>query len=677
MELFQLALLLLAAVLLSSVIDQIVPRINASLVQIALGLLIALFLDSSEFKVDPNLFMVLFIAPLLFYESKELDKQALWENRRPVISLALGLVVVSTLIVGFYLNWLVPSIPLAAAFALGGALSPTDAVAVTSLGRDAKIDPRQKNILESESILNDASGVVSFQFALAAMVTGTFSLLDASISFIFTFFGGILIGLIIAYIVNFIIKKTRDLGIENTTFHVLLELCLPFVVYLVANSSGTSGITAVVAAGLVVSFTPKKLGPSISRLNIVSTSVWKVVTFSLNGIVFVLLGYLLPTNMQGAWESSQTSNTTLLLEVLVVALLLYLVRFVWLFVLDYRERNRKGKRQKTTGQDIRNAVVGTLAGARGAISLSVMMTLPFFISNDAGREVFPQRPLLLFLASGIIIFTLLISTFIVPLLVPKREDEKELDHEESEVIIEMLGNVIEELNALKTSENRTATNAILKSYGSRISRIKETNDSEVEHNKALRIKALRWEQDFVLELIENDELDYMDGYQYLNRLARIQNLIRHRSDNAWVLRNLMRHLTRYLRSVWQHLKKLNPKAKNTQEHAEEMKNTQERSLEYVIKKLQEEANDSEYSRDDIRTLVIEYQDILNRLRNPRPSVTAMAKRASKANEVTRIGLKLELEQIQAMYEAERLSRATAKRLRENVYLMQIDLEDSI
>lgn len=677
MELFQLVLLLLAAVLLSSVIDQVIPRINASLVQIALGLLIAVFLPAVELTLDPNLFMVLFIAPLLFHESKELDKQALWENKRPVLSLALGLVVASTLIVGFYLNWLIPSIPLAAAFALGGALSPTDAVAVTSLGREAKINPRQKNILESESILNDASGVVSFQFALAAMVTGTFSLFDASIGFVITFFGGILIGLIIAYIVNFIIKKTRDLGIESTTFHVLLELCLPFIVYLVANGVGTSGITAVVAAGLVVSFTSRKLGPAISRLNIVSTSVWKVFTFSLNGIVFVLLGYLLLDNMNEAWANNQISNITLLLEVFVVAMILYLVRFIWLFAVDYHERNRKGKRQKTTGEDIRNVVVGTLAGARGAISLSVMMTLPFIISTETGAEVFPQRSLLLFLASGVIILTLLISTFIVPLLVPKKEDDQESDREENDVIIEMLGNVVEELNALKTSENRMATNAVIKSYGGRISRIKETNNSEVEHNKELRIKALRWEQDFILDLIENDELDYIDGYQHLNRLARIQNLILHRSDNMWIFRNLTRHLMRYLNSAWQHLKRFNPKTEHAQEHAKEMRVTQERSLEYVIKKLQEEKTNTEVSREDISALLVEYQDILNRLRNPRPSVSAMTKGVSKANEITRIGLALELEQIQSMYEAERLSRASAKRLRENVYLMQIDLEDSI
>ena len=166
MEALVLALLMLAAILLSSVIDQLVPKISSPLIQIALGLLIALFAPSQiQINLDPDLFLVLFIAPLLFDEAKNIDKKALWANRSPVLSLAIGLVMVTALIVGFSVHWLEPSIPLAAAFALGAAIGPTDAIAVASLPKDANIAPRDKSILEAESILNDASGIVSFQFA--------------------------------------------------------------------------------------------------------------------------------------------------------------------------------------------------------------------------------------------------------------------------------------------------------------------------------------------------------------------------------------------------------------------------------------------------------------------------------------------------------------------------------
>ena len=189
MEALMLALLLLAAVLASSVIDQLVPKISSPLIQILLGLGIAL-LASTQIKIelDDKLFLVLFIAPLLYDEAKNIDKGSLWRNRRPVVSLAIGLVVATALIVGFAVNWLVPSISLFAAFALGAALGPTDAVAVASLSKETSISARSKSILEGESLINDASGIVSFQFAIAAAVTGTFSLIDATADFLSSFF---------------------------------------------------------------------------------------------------------------------------------------------------------------------------------------------------------------------------------------------------------------------------------------------------------------------------------------------------------------------------------------------------------------------------------------------------------------------------------------------------------
>lgn len=274
LEALMLALLLLAAVLVSSVIDQLVPKISSPLIQILLGLGIAL-LASSQIKIelDDKLFLVLFIAPLLYDEAKNIDKASLWRNRKPVLSLAIGLVLATALVVGFAVHWLVPSISLFAAFALGAALGPTDAVAVASLSKETSISSRSKSILEGESLINDASGIVAFQFAIAAAVTGTFSLVDATADFLFSFFGGILMGIALGYLGNFLVRKVRSWGLENTTFHVLFEVFTPFIVYLVANALHTSGILAVVAAGLVNVISPRIIGPSISRMNIVSTVV--------------------------------------------------------------------------------------------------------------------------------------------------------------------------------------------------------------------------------------------------------------------------------------------------------------------------------------------------------------------------------------------------------------------
>ena len=195
MEALELALILLATVLLSSVVTQLVPKVSAPLVQIVLGVVVALITPQSiEIVLDPELFMVMFVAPLLYDEAKNADKAALWHYRGPVLSLAIGLVIVTVFVMGFAVHAALPLVPLAAAFALCAALSPTDPIAVASLSETAEIPKRSGSILKAESLLNDASGIVSFQFAVAAGMTGAFSLAQATGSFAVSFIGGILLG---------------------------------------------------------------------------------------------------------------------------------------------------------------------------------------------------------------------------------------------------------------------------------------------------------------------------------------------------------------------------------------------------------------------------------------------------------------------------------------------------
>ena len=426
MELLEFSLLMLAAVLLSSVIDQLVPKVSSPLIQIGLGLLIALVMGTQiSIAFDPNLFLVLFIAPLLYDEAKNLDKKALWENKRPVLSLAVGLVIASALIIGFAVNWLVPSIPLAAAFALGAALGPTDAVSVASLSKQVKIPARSRNILESESIINDASGIVSFQFAIAAVVTGSFSLVDAGVDFLVEFVGGLLLGILLGLLGNWVVKRARSIGVENTNFHVLFEVLIPFLIYLVANVCHVSGVIAVVVAGLINVTSPKGvIGPSVSRMNIVSGSVWHVLTYALNGIVFVLLGTQLPLAMQDTWENVRITNSTLILLVFGLTFVLLATRFLWVLAMDLYHVRRDEKRRFGKG-DLRSALITTFCGAKGTITLSIMFSIPTYAVYGPPNVPFPQRELLIFLACGVIVCTLLLATFVVPLLAPARDKGEE------------------------------------------------------------------------------------------------------------------------------------------------------------------------------------------------------------------------------------------------------------
>ena len=681
MEALVLALLMLAAVLLSSVIDQLVPKVSSPLIQIGLGLLIALFAPSQiNITLDPDLFLVLFIAPLLFDEAKNVDKGALWKNRRPVLSLAIGLVVVTALIIGFAVEWLEPSIGLFAAFALGAALGPTDAVAVASLSKETDIAPRDKSILEGESLINDASGIVAFQFALAAATTGTFSLLNASLDFVVSFFGGIAIGLALGYLGNFLVRRVRSWGLENTTFHVLFEVFTPFIVYLVANQLGTSGIIAVVAAGLVNVISPRTIGPSISRMNIVSSSVWRVLSFALNGIVFVFLGTQLPKAMQGTWDDVSIDNGVLIGYILLLTLIYVAVRFVWLLAMERYHSHRLPESQRPGWRaDVRSSLVMALGGPKGTITLAVVLTIPVtYLDPLRGVVAFPQRELIIFLACGVIVVTLLLATFVVPLLAPKKPPtDEDLRCDETQVSLEILRAVIEELAARQTPENRTATQTVIHSYNQRIARIKNSNDILDEPNTALRLRTLDWEQDYVLKLIEAEEVYPLVGYQYLSRLAHIENLLKHHAGR-WSLQNAYLRLRALARTGWHRLLNGLPGVSPT-ERTQAIRELQIKGSEHVVGKLQAMLTSPECNEpaEDVSALVMEYQRTISMLRNANPSITALTRTGALATDVERLGLRLELEQIQTRYEEGDLCRASAKRLRENVYLMQVDLEDNV
>lgn len=674
METVLLALLMLAAVLVSSVIDQLVPKVSSPLIQIGLGLVIALFAGTQIDVLFSNseLFLVLFIAPLLYDEAKSVDKAALWRNRSSVLSLALGLVIVTALVVGFAVHWVIPSIGLAAAFALGAALGPTDAVAVASLSKDTEISPRGKSILEGESLINDASGIVAFQFALAAAVTGTFSLVDATLDFFFSFAGGIIIGLALGYFGNFLVRKVRSWGLENTTFHVLFEVFTPFIVYLAAHQLGTSGILAVVAAGLVNVISPRTIGPSISRMNIVSTSVWRVLSFTLNGIVFVLLGTQLPRAMQKTWENVTIGNELLVGYVVGITLILVIVRFVWIVAMEWWRKLRPKTEEDTqhfNGADVLSAAAMTLGGPKGAITMAVIFTIP---------RAIPQQQLIVFLACGVIVVTLLLATFVVPLLAPRKPPtDEDMLCDETQVKLEILRGVIEELAARQTPDNRIATQAVIHSYNERIGRVKGLNGIADEPNLELRLKALEWEQAYVLSLIEEEETPPFVGYRLLTKLSHMEDILKHHAGR-WSFNKTIIHTRALLVASWHRIVQGLPGA-NLTEATQAARTLQIRSAEHVLGKLQAEMASSESSEkaEDISSVVLEYQRTLRTLRTTGPSITAITSTASKAVDIERLGLHLELEFIQTRYEEGDLCRAAAKRLRENVYLMQVDLEDNV
>lgn len=705
MEYLVIALLYVGAVLVSSVLDQFLRGVSLPLVQMAVGVAIYFFADLPiDVTINSELFLVMFIAPLLFDESRNISNRILWDNRNTVLSLAIALVVVSVLVVGFVLHWLVPSISLAAAFALGAALGPTDAVAVASLGKTVKLGSRQKASLLGEALLNDASGIVSFQFAIAAAVTGSFSLADASWTFVVEFVGGIILGLFLGAIAFFIMQRMRRAGVESATVHVCFELFLPFFVYLVATRFHVSGILAVVAAGLLISYIPQRMtvrsrsfSTFSTRLNIASESVWHLFSFVLNGVIFVNLGIVLSSTLAPALQENSADLFWIFSLVLILTAVIVGVRFLWILCADLLSDDAEtGKRMKLGGPAIRNALVTTLCGPKGAVSLSIASTIPFTVASGA---VFPQRDLLLFLVCGVIVVTLLLANFVVPLIAPKSEtdDDDELDPEYE---IEMIQNVISGLKRRQTVENKQATGRVMRMYHRRLTAARRRSVSG-RQLRFLRQEVLLHQRDFIKEAIAHDEVDKRLGTTYLKRVDRMLKLLTRKKTLLTSNRQ-----TQPLAGSTSTMRKIQDQVTSTNETRKklEFKIDVERVAVDYLELASHEPDDARVQA--ALALLGEHKALLSALRaqlraldNAQGIIASVPETAGQHSivrtdtgslhlepttdpddlpglaDVQAEGLRLELDEIQEMYESGKISQSLAREMREEIYLLQMGLSD--
>ncbi len=700
----ELILLLLAAVLASAIIEQFVPKFAAPLIQIVLGILIEVFtLETVTINFNPDFFLVLFIAPLLYDEARKADKEALMKNLKPVLGLAIGLVLITTFAIGGAVHWLIPAVPFTVACMLGAALGPTDAVAVSSLPKNIDLGECRKQVLQGEYLLNDASGIVCFQFALAATMTGAFSVGDAFLKFLVVFFGGLLVGAVVGILANAVERYIRSIGLENTTFHVLFDLFMPFIIYLTAEPFGASGIIAVVVGGLIRSFNNKSVEPVTSRLNIVSESVWQTIAFALNGVVFVLLGTQLPRATAYTLANPAIGNGDLVFWIVVITIILLGTRFLWLLGEEYLHHKAEGAR--LFGRDtLMSALLMTIAGPKGAVTLSIIFTIPVLISPEA---FFPERSLIIFLASGVIVLTLLLSNFVLPLFAPKKnlsEEELSVKDRDVEASIEVLRHVIQGLLARQTEENAQATEQVVEEYNARIAQIKNANDLEAAEALQLRLACFDWEREFTTSSIRSGVASPVIGYRYLNRIDRRENALLHHSERLNLL-NIWNEIKEQVRAAWRALRqRVSPDFKS---QSEELRKLQMEAYRLLITRLKREMNGGTYPAEAASTVLMEYQRALAKLKaadevRSGGAVAAMgamvgtvtdtvtdvvagavtgADRGSaqrtletvRLAEVEQMAISLELEAIREAYDAGALSRIGAKHLRENVTLMQVDL----
>jgi len=407
---------MLAAVVASGIIVRAIPlAIPTPLVQIALGAAIAAG-AYQRVELNPDIFFLLFLPPLLFLDGWRIPKEGLLRDKGMILELALGLVVAAVLGMGVFIHWLIPAVPWPVAFALAAIVSPTDPVAVSAISSRFPIPKRVLHVLEGESLLNDASGLVCFRFAVAAALSGMFSLASATVTFIQLVIVGVIVG--VALTLGVTIAKgwlTRRFG-EDSGSQVLVSLLIPFGAYELAEHLGGSGILAAVAAGITMSYV-ELTGRTLAGTRVQRTAVWDTVQFALNGIMFVLLGEQLPAIFEGAVDVVRQSNHDnpwwLAVYVLAINLGLASARFAWVWMslyVSYRLARRKGDTQRAP-PGWRLVAAMSVAGVRGAITLAGVLTLPLTLMDGSP---FPARDLTIFLAAGVIILSLTAASILLP-----------------------------------------------------------------------------------------------------------------------------------------------------------------------------------------------------------------------------------------------------------------------
>jgi CPA1 family monovalent cation:H+ antiporter len=713
MHSFEYVLILLGGVLISSLISRRLPRISTPLVQIAIGIALTLLPISFEIRLEPELFLVLFIAPLLFEDAKKADKVALWRLKRPILLLAIGLVFTTALVVGFTIHWFTPSIPLAAAFALAAALAPTDAVAVASFKASATISDDQENLLKGESLLNDASGIVSFQFAIAAVLTGTFSLVEAGVSFLFTFFGGLIVGVIFMFI-RLRLIRLRTSSTENIVFHVLFEVITPFLIYLIAETFHVSGIIAVVAAGITYSFSRRPQTPLVARHNIVSTSVWAVLSFSLNGLVFLILGTQLPSVIRRVWSSSAAADYFLIALIACILFGILLMRFIWVLIMRRKAAEQSGPKAQPLSRSwkarVHDAALLSLTGAKGAITLALVLTLPLTLADGAP---FPERDLIIFLASGVILLSLLVANFIVPLIAPKKASAIKPEHE-VEAVLDVYRFVITRLVENTRPEEKAASEEVVQQYYERIRKAKIQHTSINDLDTQVRVRIIEWEREHTLELIEQGTVGTLTGIFYLDHLSRILARLEHHNTVRWEIRGATEQLAHRLRQGRRYRNSAAdtlapaPAAPNTAPaaaapntaapdtdaatptptgaptslHAKyDLRDLIVANYRYAQGRLEEHIVEQRDNKDYARSaslVLIELERRIARFDTPRGGLRSnLREREQKLLKVEAQALEYEREAISEALENELISRATAKEMRDNVAMMELDIEEQL
>lgn len=430
-QLYLIALLLIA-VIAANIIKPFIPRVPEALVLIAVGGLFTFIPVFQNFTLNPEFFLFLIIAPLMFQEGQGISFTTMKKNFNAIIQLSVILALFVVAIVALITDKIQSEWPLTLAIALAAIVVPTDAVAVNSMTTGLKVPKGLDHSLELESLFNDATGIVLLDLALTVYQQGSFNLVDGVTHFILVALGGLVVGALASGLIVALRLYLSFHASSAQATTIPLNILTPFAIYLLAEHMGVSGILAVVAAGIVHNYEQSRLQLIATESRVVSGTIWQTLTTLLNGIVFVILGLSLPKILKLIGDFGFEKSFGLFGLALIIYIAMFVGRFLWV---SYQKQERLTGffgRHGTKDRAKRAQIFG-VAGVHGAVTLALAMSLPKTVNG----QPLPFANEILLVATLVILISLIIAALVLPRILDEEEQvytESELNHARTAMI---------------------------------------------------------------------------------------------------------------------------------------------------------------------------------------------------------------------------------------------------
>ncbi|MGX7013612.1 cation:proton antiporter [Vagococcus silagei] len=624
MEVLVSILILILLVGVSNIVSHYVVVIPTALIQIGLGFTAAMLFD---FHVDlkSDWFMLLFVSPILYIDAKNFPKKELWEMKAPIFGNAVLLVLLTTVFGGLFIYKIVPEISIPLAFVLAAVLSPTDLVAVQGIAEQTKLPTKLLHLVNGESLINDASGLIAFKYALAAFFTGYFSLQEAAVSFASLIFISIIVGFIFAkifYAIEFVLLRQ---GIQDVIPHTILQILTPFAIYLMGEMFHGSGIITVFVAGVVAVEQKPLYRSQLAEIKTVTSNLWDIIIYLLNGVIFIILGVTLPNAMHAAIVNPEINNFNLILYVLLIWFILFLIRSIWSYLYLWFNyiRTKNIHREKP---QITAAILTGLTGVRGALTMVMVLSLPYFLPDG---NPFEERFLVIFLAGGVIVSSLLIAVVSIPLLMNYRNKMNNLlplgsEEQECDCLSDIEARTLmtkQAIHALKeelTPENHNVITELLDDLDKHLRYLYLNNDkteNEAYHQIELHYRKLAIDTECraVHELTQNNSFDKRLIKNYLTMLNYKRRT--HTSNFNIVIRQSFFKSKRIMRKIL--VKSILKKEAQEEEYQSELTLLEKTSAKLTVQVLAEAKNkldpekvNYQLEKNIINQISLEYQSKL-------------------------------------------------------------------